>query len=354
MSRNGSGVYSLPAGSTITNGDTSTADDLNIPLADLETDMNTARPIVAGGTGATSLSAAQAAFKIPPFDGVATISGAWVRTGTETFNDSVALRLGTGADTTFLHNGTNTIITDASAGLIVKTASFKAQNAAGTEDMIEAVQDSFVKLRHNNTARLTTTSTGVDIVGLLNGDTIGGSMVSTSITTDTGSTTKVPHVSAVEAYASKKLTNATMQTASGASVDFTGIPAGTKEIVVMFNGVSLTGTDHILVQLGDSGGIETTGYASSSGDVSGESSSSSGLIIKQSGTAASTVHGSMILHLMDAATFLWSSLHGIIVAGGGAKSGGGTKALSDVLTQIRVTPSGANTFDAGTINIAYR
>lgn len=59
MSRNGSGVYSLPAGSTVTNGDTSDATDINTPLQDLETDANTARPIVAGGTGATSASAAR-------------------------------------------------------------------------------------------------------------------------------------------------------------------------------------------------------------------------------------------------------------------------------------------------------
>lgn len=61
MARNGSGVYSLPAGSTVTNGDTSDATDVNTPLADLEADMNTARPIVAGGTGSTSASAARTA-----------------------------------------------------------------------------------------------------------------------------------------------------------------------------------------------------------------------------------------------------------------------------------------------------
>lgn len=59
MARNGSGVYSLPAGSTVTNGDTSDATDINTPLTDLETDANTARPVVAGGTGATSASAAR-------------------------------------------------------------------------------------------------------------------------------------------------------------------------------------------------------------------------------------------------------------------------------------------------------
>ena len=59
MARNGAGVYSLPAGSTVANGDTSDASDLNTPLQDLEADMNTPRPVVAGGTGASSASAAR-------------------------------------------------------------------------------------------------------------------------------------------------------------------------------------------------------------------------------------------------------------------------------------------------------
>lgn len=59
MARNGSGVYSLPAGSLVTNGDVSDATDLNTPLQDIETDLNTARPIVAGGTGATTASGAR-------------------------------------------------------------------------------------------------------------------------------------------------------------------------------------------------------------------------------------------------------------------------------------------------------
>lgn len=54
MPRNGSGVYSLPAGSLVSNGDTSDATDINTPIQDIEADMNTARPIVAGGTGATN------------------------------------------------------------------------------------------------------------------------------------------------------------------------------------------------------------------------------------------------------------------------------------------------------------
>ena len=60
MPRNGSGVYTLPAGSAISNGDTSDASDVNDPLNDLEADANAVRPIVAGGTGASSAAAALA------------------------------------------------------------------------------------------------------------------------------------------------------------------------------------------------------------------------------------------------------------------------------------------------------
>lgn len=60
MSRNGAGVYSLPAGSTVANGDVSDAADLNTPLSDIEADLNTPRPIVAGGTGASTAANARA------------------------------------------------------------------------------------------------------------------------------------------------------------------------------------------------------------------------------------------------------------------------------------------------------
>lgn len=59
MARNISGVYSLPAGSLISNGDVSDASDLNTPLSDIEADLNAARPIVAGGTGATTAADAR-------------------------------------------------------------------------------------------------------------------------------------------------------------------------------------------------------------------------------------------------------------------------------------------------------
>lgn len=59
MPRDGSNTYSLPAGSLATANTLATASTHNTPLQDIETDLNTARPIVAGGTGATTAAAAR-------------------------------------------------------------------------------------------------------------------------------------------------------------------------------------------------------------------------------------------------------------------------------------------------------
>lgn len=59
MSRNGAGVYSLPPSYLAETGDTILADQHNSPLEDLQTDANTPRPIVAGGTGASSAVSAR-------------------------------------------------------------------------------------------------------------------------------------------------------------------------------------------------------------------------------------------------------------------------------------------------------
>jgi hypothetical protein len=61
MPRNGSGVYSLPAGSTFTPNTIIQSSVVNGINNDIATDLNTPRPIVAGGTGASTVAGAQAA-----------------------------------------------------------------------------------------------------------------------------------------------------------------------------------------------------------------------------------------------------------------------------------------------------
>lgn len=78
MPRNLSGVYTLPAGLPV-NGETSDAsDDIRTPLNDIATDLNAARPIVAGGTGATT--AATARVNLGVMEDFATVAAAKAHT----------------------------------------------------------------------------------------------------------------------------------------------------------------------------------------------------------------------------------------------------------------------------------
>lgn len=58
MSRNVSGVYTVPPGTTVTTLTTIASAPYNAFVADVESDMNTPRPVVAGGTGASSADSA--------------------------------------------------------------------------------------------------------------------------------------------------------------------------------------------------------------------------------------------------------------------------------------------------------
>jgi hypothetical protein len=61
MPRDGSGVYSKPAGTTAVTNTTIDSSDYNAAMDDLVTDANAARPITAGGTAAVTAAAARTA-----------------------------------------------------------------------------------------------------------------------------------------------------------------------------------------------------------------------------------------------------------------------------------------------------
>jgi hypothetical protein len=144
-------------------------------------------------------------------------------------------------------------------------------------------------------------------------------------------------------------------TTSGTSVDFTGIPSWVKKITVMFSGVSTNGTANLLIQLGDSGGIETTGYLGSSSSI-GTTAASTNYTAgfgSNSGNAANVSHGSFVITLFGSNTW---TIAGLVARSNSATTltTAGSKNLSGTLTQLRITTSnGTDTFDAGSINILY-
>ena len=145
---------------------------------------------------------------------------------------------------------------------------------------------------------------------------------------------------------------------SGTSIDFTGIPSWVKRITVMFNGVSTNGTSNLQIQLGDSGGIETSGYIadgfSTSTNQVGNTNYTSGFGIGFANQAAASLsYGSFTITNLSGN--IWT-IFGAIAHSTSATTNftTGAKTLSDVLTQIRITSiNGTDTFDAGSINIMY-
>jgi hypothetical protein len=143
---------------------------------------------------------------------------------------------------------------------------------------------------------------------------------------------------------------------SGTSIDFTDIPAWAEKITVMFNGVSVSGTSSPLIQIGDSGGIEATGYVSTSATVgdtntTGLATSTIGFLVRSS-SAANTVSGHMVL--TNVSGNIWISSFTGKTSTTFVCISGGDKTLSDTLTQVRVTTvNGTDTFDAGSVNIIY-
>jgi hypothetical protein len=154
---------------------------------------------------------------------------------------------------------------------------------------------------------------------------------------------------------SQPLTLGTAQaTTSGTSIDFTGIPSWVKRITVMFNGVSPSGTGIPWIQLGGSGGVETTGYVATSTGNGVDVSATGGFCMSWRVDAAQSLRGSVAITLLNSSTNTWVLSGVLSVTGGAGASNAGSKSLTATLDRIRLTTSnGTDTFDAGSVNIMY-
>jgi hypothetical protein len=148
-------------------------------------------------------------------------------------------------------------------------------------------------------------------------------------------------------------------TTSGTSIDFTGIPSGVKQIIVLFKRVSTNGTSRKLIQIGDAGGIETNDYFSQSTSFLGTTVNTAAGITGysiNSQLAAQELSGSVMFTLQNSTTNSWAS-SGVLANTTDSNDSfitSGVKSLSAVLDRIRITTAnGTDAFDLGEINIAY-
>jgi len=152
------------------------------------------------------------------------------------------------------------------------------------------------------------------------------------------------------------ITRGTTITASGTSLDFTSLPSWVNRITVMFRNISTNGTSFMLVQLGTSSGVTTSGYVSTSNDLDGgggssSSDSTSGLIMRLQ-AASNIINGIMTIAYMGSNT--WVANHTCASTTTVVFMGGGTSALGGTLDRVRITTvNGTDTFDAGSVNILF-
>lgn len=149
----------------------------------------------------------------------------------------------------------------------------------------------------------------------------------------------------ITSFAPVNLTNQT-------AVNFDPIPSWVKKITISFSGLSVSGSNSPLIQLGDSGGYETSGYTSSSSAVASTVStvtSTAGFIV--TGAVPTLVlNGSLTLTKVSDNTW---SLSGVQNNAGNTLISAGAKTLSAALDKVRFYINGTDQFDAGTATLSY-
>ena len=149
-------------------------------------------------------------------------------------------------------------------------------------------------------------------------------------------------------------------TTSGTEWEYTSIPSWVTEIQCSVYGFSTNGSSLPIIQIGDSGGYEITGYSGSSGNYAGTASTSlyagSGFELSPSVAAGEGRTGTITLTLADAASNTWVANGNLGRTDAGSISvTGGSKALSGVLDRVRLTmTNGTDVGDAGAFNILYK
>lgn len=95
--------------------------------------------------------------------------------------DNIKLRLGSSSDLQIYHDNADSYITDIGTGslnikaepsVVLKSQNVNINNAANTEHMARFYENGAVELYHDNSKKLETTSTGIDVTGEVQGDSL--------------------------------------------------------------------------------------------------------------------------------------------------------------------------------------
>lgn len=213
---------------------------------------------------------------------------------------------------------------------------------------------------HSNGWQVIGTDGGIKTSGVSgsSGDVFGpGSSVTDNIVLFGDTTGKLIKDSGVS-LSSFGITLGTAQaTTSGSNKDYNSLPAGISLMLVSFSGCSTNGTNPPKIQLGDSGGLKTTGYLGTGAYIqnagaSGVSNFTDCFAISQAISATSILSGAILLVLTDPSTNTWAAFGSVSRSDAAVPNfTSGAVSLSGMLDRIRIFT--ADTWDAGKVNIAY-
>jgi hypothetical protein len=399
-------VYSPPAGTLATTLTPIESAKYNAFVNDLTTDANAARPISAGGTGGTSVATAQTALSVDNKVVYAAKSGNYTALGTDnnavhryTATATVTLTaaatlaanwhytvIADGADVTIDPNAAETI--DGAATLIVSNGSsarivcdgsaFFAEKAntvtqpfatvasAGTTNIGAATSQNvtvtgtttitsfgtvaagtFRRLVFSGILTLTHNATSLILPQGVNVVTAAGdSLEAVSLGSGNWRVTNYQKVN----VGSGLVSGITLSPIGSTEGLFTAIPAGVKRITVSFYDVSTNGTSGLAIQIGPSGGVETSGY---NGSTSTSVLFTNQFLLASGVAAAGNYQGMAFLTNINSNTWDYSAQTARSDAAGWFGSAG-SKTLAGTLDRLSFkTLNGVDLIDNGGINIFY-
>ena len=335
MPRNGSGAYSLPSGNPVVTGTTISSTVQNNTTSDIATALTNS--LAKDGQTTPTANIPLGGYKLTGV-GLATASTdaatlANIQAGTGIYVGTV----GGTADVITL--SPSPAITAYAAG---QTFKFIASGANTTNVTVNVSGLGAKAITKNGTTALAAD------------DIPSGMMV--EITYD-GTRFILESPIAIPAAVSSIVLDTPQATTSGVAWTFGSIPADCVRITINYSAFSTNGTSIPIVQIGDAGGIENSGYTGCAVNFSGAvlTNLSDGFMLATSNVAAQTLQGSIVLTLLDEATFTWCC----VGSSGRSDNTGiynvaGQKSLTAALTQVRLTTqNGTDVGDAGKVNIIY-